>query len=573
MNLKQFLSPPIYSDEEKNLQAHALHVLLLYLSIFAAVLGSLSVIFIFPAKVTTGLTLVAGVSTFLYLIYLNHHGHVLTAARIFFAVYWLLITVQIVLSNGMRSLDIMFYVTGTVAVGLILGFRSAIYFALLTIVVGFGMAILAETGLVIFPDLYPFPPLSSWTLLMFNLLFTIMLLNISYKRISDALTLARQEIREREQVEKALRASEEKFEKAFRASPDSITISEAHIEGRYIEVNDGFVRVIGYNREEAINHSAQELNLWVHPEEQIDILDKVIKNGRITNEETVLRTKAGDLIYCLLSAELIEIGSELCVVFISRDITNYKEGQLERERLIVELERSNRELQDFAYISSHDLQEPLRKIQTFADRLQSKYAVILDNSGRTYLARMQESAARSQVLIQDLLTYSRLSTHKQPFAPVDLTAVIRDVLSDLIIQIDETQAELIVGSLPRIEADKTQMRQLFQNLIGNALKFHRPGVTPVIEIDTVADADLPDGYCQITVTDNGIGFEEKYLDRIFTVFQRLHSSEEYEGTGIGLAICRRIVERHHGRISASSQQGVGSRFSIILPIGQVAVSS
>lgn len=233
-----------------------------------------------------------------------------------------------------------------------------------------------------------------------------------------------------------------------------------------------------------------------------------------------------------------------------------------------ELNRSNRELQDFAYVASHDLQEPLRKIQAFGNLLEQEYASQLGD-GKDYLHRMQSAAARMSTLISDLLAFSRVSTKTQPFVPVELTVIARDVATDLEARIAETGGTVDIGELPVIEADPLQMRQLFQNLLGNALKFHRKGVAPVVTI-TATDCTLDDRpYVSIRVRDNGVGFDTKYLDRIFAVFQRLHDKNDYEGTGIGLAVCRKIIERHGGTITADSRPGEGSVFTINLPCAAV----
>jgi signal transduction histidine kinase len=246
--------------------------------------------------------------------------------------------------------------------------------------------------------------------------------------------------------------------------------------------------------------------------------------------------------------------------------------------LTTRLEQSNRELQDFASVASHDLQEPLRKIQAFGDRLRSKFAEPLGADGRDYVDRMHAAAARMQTLINDLLSFSRVTTKAQPFAAVDLGGVVRDVVGDLEARIESSGGTVEVGELPTIEADAVQMRQLFQNLIANALKFRRPEVAPVVrvsatvltamptEVGTPADGDGVPGNVEIRVADNGIGFDEKYLDRIFNVFQRLHGREQYEGTGIGLAVCRKIAERHGGSITATSRPGEGTTFVVTLPV-------
>ncbi|MEP6849043.1 MAG: ATP-binding protein, partial [Acidobacteriota bacterium] len=235
------------------------------------------------------------------------------------------------------------------------------------------------------------------------------------------------------------------------------------------------------------------------------------------------------------------------------------------------LQQSNRELQDFAYVASHDLQEPLRKVQAFSDRLKTKYADKLEGDGLDYLERMRSAAQRMQLLIQDLLTFSRVSTKAAPFVALDLETIAREVLSDLEVKIEETGAVIEIGSFPPIEADPTQMRQLIQNLVGNALKFQRKDCRPKIEISASATGQGANGngeMCRITVKDNGIGFDEKYLDKIFAVFQRLHGRTEYEGSGVGLSVCRKIAERHHGSISAASSPGEGATFIVNLPLKQ-----
>ncbi len=234
----------------------------------------------------------------------------------------------------------------------------------------------------------------------------------------------------------------------------------------------------------------------------------------------------------------------------------------------LELERSNRELQDFAFVASHDLQEPLRKIQAFGDRLRGKHGEVLGPEGIDYLERMQRAAHRMHVLINDLLTFSRVTSKGQPFVPTDLGQIAREVLSDLEVRIEQTGGRVEVGALPALDADPLQMRQLLQNLIGNALKFHRDGEHPHV---TVSGSVIRDGgppRARIVVADDGIGFDMKYLDRIFTPFQRLHGRLEYEGTGMGLAVCRRIVERHGGTLTAESAPGEGARFLITLPVRQ-----
>lgn len=237
--------------------------------------------------------------------------------------------------------------------------------------------------------------------------------------------------------------------------------------------------------------------------------------------------------------------------------------------------RSNENLQTFAYVASHDLQEPLRKIQQFGDLLRAQYGSQMGD-GLDYLERMQSAASRMSTLIKDLLTFSRISTRRDTNIPIALNEVVTKVLADLELPIQESGAQIRVANLPTVSGDASQLGQLFQNLLSNALKFRREGVVPRITIDssTVGVSSLPPlvkptrqarQYYRIEVTDNGIGFDEKYLDRIFQVFQRLHGRNQFPGTGIGLSICEKVVTNHGGAITATSQEGQGSTFSVYLP--------
>lgn len=267
------------------------------------------------------------------------------------------------------------------------------------------------------------------------------------------------------------------------------------------------------------------------------------------------------------------------ILTITRDITELKrtqedlreakeEVELRVQERTAQLEQRNRELQDFAFIASHDLREPLRKIQTFGDLVRARACDCLDNVSNDYIQRMQNAASRMHALLDSLLAYSRVSTKGKSFVKINPAEVIQTALSDLEIRIRETGASVEIEDLPPlIEGDDSQLVELFQNLVGNALKFHKDGEPPKIRIHSrfVKDTAKGPGEHEIYVEDNGIGFDGKYLDKIFLPFQRLHGRSEYEGVGMGLAICRKIVERHRGTITAVSTPGEGSTFIVRLP--------
>ena len=257
------------------------------------------------------------------------------------------------------------------------------------------------------------------------------------------------------------------------------------------------------------------------------------------------------------------------------DISDIKTFERDLRNKVQELERSNSELEQFAFIASHDMQEPLRKIRAFGDRLAEQSAEELGDKGLLYLQKIRSSATRMQVLINDILNYSRIGRLSEPFVSTDLNRVVTDLLQDFDLLIREKEALVTFNNLPIIEADAALIQQLFRNLLSNALKFTKPGTAPVITISCrkllqtsagpVLNREASGAFCEIIVTDNGIGFDQKYTDKIFTIFQRLHGRSEFEGTGIGLAICKKIAEYHQGSITALGTPGNGALFVLTLP--------
>ncbi|MBD2059503.1 PAS domain S-box protein [Oculatella sp. FACHB-28] len=382
------------------------------------------------------------------------------------------------------------------------------------------------------------------------------------------------DVTERKQAEVNLAASETLYRRLFESAQDGILVV-APENGSITDANPSLLKLLGYAYQELVGKKLWEIGFVSDAEGQLTF-QTLMEQGDLRYDNLLLRTRYGRHIEVEFISNVYQAGSRQVIQCNVRDITERRQTEAELRQFTTRLQQSNQELEDFAAIASHDLQEPLRKIQAFGDRLKSQYSQALTHEGQDYLERMQTAARRMQVLINDLLSVSRITTRAKPFVKVNLNEVIQEVLSDLEIQIQRVKAQITVEELPTIDADPLQMRQLLQNLLSNALKFHQPDVPPIVLIRSqIFNSACPDGSnplqnarCQIIVTDNGIGFAQNYTDRIFTVFQRLHSSSEYEGTGIGLAICRKIAERHGGTITASSVPGQGSTFTIVLPLQQ-----
>jgi PAS domain S-box-containing protein len=377
------------------------------------------------------------------------------------------------------------------------------------------------------------------------------------------------DITQRRLTEQSLRDGERRFRELADAMPQIVW--EAGPDGHFTYYNRRWYDYTGRP------HTAVNDGIWdevVHPEDRKESLDRwnaAIASGRSYETEHRLASEGGQYRWFLARAVPVRNGERAITRWLGTctDIDGRRQTE---SRLRSSLE-SNRDLEEFASVASHDLQEPLRKIHSFAACLKDEHSAHLDAEGLDYIDRIQRAATRMTMLIADLLQLSRLSSRAKPFARVDLNQVMTGVLSDLETRLEDTGGRVETVNLPTVLGDPLQMRQLLQNLIGNGLKFHEKDVAPVIRlsaemVDAYSDdgQERPGGACRILVTDNGIGFEEKYLEKVLTIFQRLHGRDEYEGTGIGLAICRKIVDRHAGSITARSKPGQGATFIVTLPL-------
>jgi PAS domain S-box-containing protein len=362
------------------------------------------------------------------------------------------------------------------------------------------------------------------------------------------------------QAETALRERERTLQGIFRAAPIGIGMVSHR---RILEANDQLCRMTGYSRDQLIGQDARMLYPSDEAYEYVgrEKYAQILADG-VGAVETEWRTKDGVIRDILLSSSPIDLARpHEDVVFNALDITPLRESERELERYMDELRASNEELQRFAYVASHDLQEPLRSIISFSQLLERRYKGQLDQDADDFIGFIIDGGTRMQRLILDLLQLSRVETKAKPLVPTESEGVVTDALRLMETAIADAGATVTVGPMPRVMADAAQLAQVFQNLISNALKYRRPDVPPEVRIS----AEREGRFWRFSVADNGIGIEAEYFDRIFVIFQRLHTREEYEGTGIGLAVVKKIVERHGGRVRVESTPGMGSTFSFTLP--------
>ena len=352
--------------------------------------------------------------------------------------------------------------------------------------------------------------------------------------------------------QESLRISEEKFNKSFMLSPTGLALADLSTM-KYIEVNDSFLDIIGFKREEVIGHTPDEIKI-VNEEMKNQVIETLFNEGFIKNKEISFIKKSNESGIMLFSAGLIDINNEQCALMIINDISNRIAIEKELNNKSEELIRSNAELEQFAYVASHDLQEPLRMITSYLQLLEKRYKDKLDQDAHEFINYAVDGAYRMQTLIYSLLEYSRINRVK-PFEYMDLQDTLNEVLQDLAVAITESNAKIEYGALPVIFGDKVLIGQLFLNLISNALKFksERP-------VEIFITGKRQGNKFLFSVKDNGIGIKKEHNQKIFTIFQRLHSKDKYPGTGIGLAICKKIVERHEGKIWIESEVGVGTTF-------------
>jgi PAS domain S-box-containing protein len=337
----------------------------------------------------------------------------------------------------------------------------------------------------------------------------------------------------------------------------------ARIDGTITDWNKGAEHLFGYTASEAVGGSLAMLVPDDHMDEQHDVLERIGSGDALDQYETVRARKGGERIEVSLTTTPLrnDEGKVVAAGSIVRDITARKQAETEREQAEQELERSNTELEQFAYVASHDLQEPLRSIGGFAQLLEERYKDTLDDDGKRFIGFITKGVARMQALIADLLSYSRAGSGALRTETVDTNALVKETLASLDASVRSTGADVQVGSLPTVVADPAALSQVFGNLLSNALKFTDGNRPTHVDVE----AERAGGAWEFTVADNGLGVDPAQAERIFGMFERLHNEDEYGGTGIGLAISKRIVERHGGRIWCEPRQPAGTAFHFTLP--------
>jgi len=372
------------------------------------------------------------------------------------------------------------------------------------------------------------------------------------------LTVVR-DVTERKRAAEALRASEARFATAFRASPDALVLSTLP-DGVFLDVNQGFTRIIGYDREEAIGRTTTELGLWTEPEDRQRMLAALRQAGKVTDMETAFRAKDGVVHPCQLSAEVIEIDGQEVLLSVVRDVTERKRAEEERERFVEELEAKNAELERFTYTVSHDLKSPLITIRGFLGLLERDVEAGDRARIQRDVAQVRNATATMQRLLDELLELSRIGRQVNPYQTIDLGRLVREAVELVGGRLEERRVEVAIGDLPAVRGDRQRLLEVFQNLIDNAAKFMGRQEAPRIDVGGREEG----GEVVCWVRDNGIGIEPRYHDKVFGLFDRLDPRSE--GTGIGLALVKRIVEVHGGRVwieSAGAQRG--TTFYVALP--------
>jgi len=379
---------------------------------------------------------------------------------------------------------------------------------------------------------------------------------------------ARKEIEERKRSEAALLSSQQSLTTMYRSLPVGITLNRIG-DGCYVDVNDCFALMTGYGREELLGKTSEDLGMVSDAKRRREVLDRIGRDGSASNTVIGVTRKSGERRYFMSNSAVVTLDGQEFILSSSLDVTDRRRADEEIHRLNASLDRRvqerTRELEAFTYSVAHDLRSPIRAMQGFADLVLSDAGERLQPQETEYLSRIAKAAQRMDVLVCDLLTYSRVGLAELNSEPIELDGLVQEALHQLDPELKSRRAQVVTEpALPTVLGDRTGLLQAMINLVSNAAKFSRAGVLPVIRIS----ARTRPGWVRIMVEDNGIGVDPKHRPKLFGIFERLHGAEAYPGTGIGLAIVRRVIDRMGGRVGMESADGPGSRFWFELAAGQ-----
>lgn len=497
---------------------------------------------------------------------------------------WLVISANALVNGGVFSASLYGYPLIIAICGWMLGMRAASWLAALTALVEAALALAGVRELI---QAGPPPAQWQWAIHALLLVATITFVSFSVRAYEERLSRIRSlseeladKVRAVEQREAELARSESKFSQVFHASPVAISVTRMS-DGLCVDINQTYLDQFGWSRDEVVGHTMVEIGLWPSPEARRRWLDAVAESGgHARNFEHVLLTKGGDPRTVQASSEVVRIDDvDYALVYVN-DVTERRQAEQAVRALNAELEsrvekrtheltEANQELESFAYSISHDLRAPLRGIDGFSRLLEEEYGERLDESGREYLGRVRRAAQRMGTLIDDLLELSRVARQEMQRRPVNLSALAEEILAGLADTAPERRVLLRIEPDCRTEGDPQLLRVLLENLLGNAWKYSGKVTTPVIEFGI---AKVGASGTAFFVRDNGAGFDMTYADKLFAPFQRLHSPNEFEGSGIGLASAARVVRRHGGRIWAEAAPGKGACFHFTLGRPDISLS-
>jgi PAS domain S-box-containing protein len=565
--VQNWFKPPEFSDAEKTRQARLLNLILNALLIILP----LGIIFLLVGGRSPGFLYLLHLSAIIIVLLLRAmmlRGLIRQTTIALISIVGILNTCAIFVLGSIRVPATTVYLLMVIGAGLLLNLRTTIITAISCSLALLGLTIAEMNHLLPQPD-YTIT-LTQWLTYSNFLVVIIVFVHITLDSIREALNRAEQELGERKIVESALRASEEKFHKAFHSSPVAMTIEDD--QGKFLDVNEAFAKLFGYSRVELIGQISSQLNLHREPHDSQDTQDLLQAQGYLHYHEVEFRRKSGECGFALMSIETIELDGRKCFLSSGLDITERKLAEEQIQRLNTELEQRVRdrtarleaaikELEAFSYSVSHDLRAPLRAIDGYSRLLLEESYECLDEDSRRSLENVRASAQRMGRIIDDLLKLSRLSRAELHYSHVSLSEIVCDILSTLKHQSPERKTEITIESDLIVTGDPDLLYVVMENLLSNAWKFTKQRDLTIIAFGLLQ----ANGKNAFFVRDNGAGFDMAYVNKLFTPFQRLHAIDEFEGTGIGLANVKRIINRHGGEVWVESKVGEGSTFYFSLP--------